>query len=365
MYPTFYGSSGAAFVDGQCKWCGLVVRSPAHYRPKWAARRQPAQGEPPARAFDVDRAPPVDHGMEATSAEIVFDALCHEQFGSFSSFERLALQVEQSRLFVDQFLRALESLAHIEVERDLRTMAPRAWSVSPPVLADDGSGKFVLVGWRSRLLLSELRSAAERLGGEIELREQGFAPPRVRVVGVAAERMEALAADVARVVGRGLTIVRQPRENVVLALPRLSELVSALPRHQLSSYRSLQRWDGERARWADADNAALAGAYRLQGAVTSYVLRDVEDLGEGTMRKVDPRLAKHLAALAAGEPLVGFDAESETLYVPLGAELPGLFERAVVAIPGLSPTADEERRLTCYRAVPQDIASQVVGALTS
>ena len=83
------------------------------------------------------------------------------------------------------------------------------------------------------------------------------------------------------------------------------------------------------------------------------------------MRRVDSRLAKHAVASWIGEPLVGFDAESETLYVPLGAELPGLYERAVVGVPGVIPKPDLERAVTTYGATPEDVALRVVGALTN
>ena len=81
------------------------------------------------------------------------------------------------------------------------------------------------------------------------------------------------------------------------------------------------------------------------------------------MRRADVRLAKHAAALAEGKRMVGYDGETQTLYVPLGADLPGLYGRSAVLCSGLLPLEDERQRVTRYHAVPRDIAEHIAALL--
>ena len=87
------------------------------------------------------------------------------------------------------------------------------------------------------------------------------------------------------------------------------------------------------------------------------------DVENGTMRRVDVRLAKHAAALAEGERMAGYDDTTRTLYLPLGADLPGLYGRAAVLCSGLLPSEDERQRVTRYHDVPQEIAEHLAALL--
>ena len=73
---------------------------------------------------------------------------------------------------------------------------------------------------------------------------------------------------------------------------------------------------------------------------------------------------KHLSALSSGESLVGYDAAARSLYVPIGADLPGIFGRTACRI-GLAPQRDEQKQLLVYRDVPTDIAAQVIMKLST
>jgi hypothetical protein len=127
--------------------------------------------------------------------------------------------------------------------------------------------------------------------------------------------------------------------------------------------RSIKRWSTDVARWRSVGDASGPGAYQLLSPTPVYCLRDRHDVDNGTMRRVDVRLAKHAAALAEGERMAAYDDETRTLYVPLGAGLPGLYGRAAVLCSGLLPIEDERQRTTSYREVPRPIAEHLVALL--
>lgn len=82
----------------------------------------------------------------------------------------------------------------------------------------------------------------------------------------------------------------------------------------------------------------LVGGYRMRGFATMDLLRNQDDLERRTMAVSTVHLSKHAAALLWGrKPLVAYDGRAHTLSVPLGGNLPGLYERAVVLASGLAP----------------------------
>ena len=79
----------------------------------------------------------------------------------------------------------------------------------------------------------------------------------------------------------------------------------------------------------------------------------------------DARLIKHFAALREGQPLVGYDCEKEVLYMPIGADLPGLYGRAAVLASGLLPVIDRPNRVLKYQEIPPSLAFSLMDRLES
>jgi hypothetical protein len=146
-------------------------------------------------------------------------------------------------------------------------------------------------------------------------------------------------------------------------LPPLSAVIDVLPRQAMVSVRSARRWDSGLARWRQTDDAHVPGSYQLAGAATVYCLRDETDIQHGTMRRMDARLVKYAAALGADQTMIGYDADTENLYVPLGADLPGLYGRVAVLCSGLLPVENEKQRITRYQNVPQELAGHLAALL--
>ena len=321
VLPTYYGSTSATSVQGCCRQCGIVKRYPAHYRALSTAAKDRPRYVPPA--FEPSRIEPVTE--RAIPPDVALDALCHDRVGNARALEQLALQIEPSQLFVDRFLRGLESLGHIEVRRDAHTLVPTSWEVAPTALVQIKPDVFVLVGFRSQRILTTLESAANAIGATVERRSQENAPARVRVRDCDQSAAESLARRIFDETGATATIATTAAASMARLLPPLGAIREALPRTAMVGYRSVNRWNEELARWIAVGDASAPGAYQLLGTMTIYCLRDAEDVQNGTMRRGDARLVKHLASSGAGFPLLGYDEDDKTLYAPLGAELPGLY----------------------------------------
>jgi hypothetical protein len=361
--PTYYGKTSKSTIDGICRYCGLVKRYPARHRLRRQERAQAAHFDVPS--LDVSSVTSVGFSS-AIGPDTTFDALSHDQAGPMAWFEQLALQVEPSQLFADRFLRALESLGHIEVSRDVRRFAPMSWEVLPPVLAGLPAGGFVLTGFRSHRLTTAIEAEAEADGFAVKrLSQAPGAPVCMSVSAGSAEQAAALAERVSQGTEIGMTVAPDASYVLARALPPLGAVIEALPRQAMVATRGVRRWDAGLARWTTCDDAHMPGCYQLAAATTIYCLRDEADVAAGTMRRMDARLVKHAGARAAGESMIGYVERNQGLYLPLGADLPGMYGRVAVLCSGLLPTDDDKQRLVHYHRVPREIASHLAALLTA
>lgn len=362
ILPTDYGKSTTKTIEGVCTHCGLVKRFPGSYyglRRRASAKHKNVLSGP---HFDVLTAPAVldDAGV---TPDVALDALSHDAAGAASWLEQVALQVEPSQLYVDRFVRSLDLLAHVEVERHLKTLAVASWEVLPATLVGlQGSG-FVLAGQRSRRVEHALVDAANHLDVRVERTSQRPVAPDRIVFDADLAGAEALARHANKTTDLDITVVADAARRIATVLPGLQTVIDSLPRQPVVGARSIRRWSADVARWQAVGDASIPGAYQLLSPAPVYCLRDKRDVMDGTMRRADARIIKHAAALEEGYPLVGYDNDTATLYVPLGADLPGLYGRAAVLCSGQVPIEDEGKRVLSYPSVPRDIAEHLTALL--
>ena len=75
--------------------------------------------------------------------------MCHVGAGTISDLGRITNQMEATDLFGDTFARRLEMLGHIEIERNLKTLAGVSWQVNDPTIIGLPSGELAVTGFRS------------------------------------------------------------------------------------------------------------------------------------------------------------------------------------------------------------------------
>lgn len=126
--PPATGQAKRGWVNGECTGCGLVKRYPAT---AWQARKRTKRGTVARRApVEVAQLRPVQ-AKDYVDWQLGLDALYHLGRGAGSALQRVALQLEPSKLFADAFTRLLEALAHLDVRRNERTWRLEAWQIPP------------------------------------------------------------------------------------------------------------------------------------------------------------------------------------------------------------------------------------------
>lgn len=343
-------------VSGRCGQCGLERRySTSYHRNR---RHHSRKSREAAEHVDVDVAAlPVANPDDGRRWDTAFDALQYLSGGRFPLFERVARQIESTGLFVDQFLRSLESLGHVEPRRDPHTLAPAEWEVTPTELVATRNG-YLLLGYWPQSLRDALSDALTEVGGTLESRAQpdGDGPVSWFARG-------GHISDAARAVDENISVLDRGWRPIAEHLPALSAVLRALPRRPAELTGHVKRFSVPHARWVDAVSYAEPGAYRLSTFATFDFIRTGEDVERGEIAVSVVQLSKHGAALVEGTPpLLAYNPATEELSVPLGSDLPGLYGRAAVLCSGLLPTA--RGRLLTYHQVPPELAAHLAYLLT-
>ncbi|WP_454051076.1 hypothetical protein [Cellulomonas sp. Marseille-Q8402] len=354
-----YSDRSKTPVTGTCSYCGTRKRFSANYYRNKAAFDRKAGNETPARSpIDVSGLPPVVSDAEPSSDDwdTALDALRFLGGGPVSSLERIARQLDASSLFVADFISTLEALGHIEVRRSAATLEPEAWEIAPTAIIEAGASR-VLTGFWTGSLIAELERSCREHGREVVASTYESGLSRYSTDATTEELAEWLDVEGVLLPGRAGWIIAG-------FLPRLSELVAALPRTQAPTMVDLQWFDPTRAAWVEAVHADSPGAYRVGRYAARYFLRTEQDCADGTLANAPANLAKHHAAAnLTGKPLLAYASGTKSLVVPLGARLPGLYERAVVLDSGAPP--EKFRGMHVYRDVTEDVVARITYLLES
>ena len=356
--PTFYGHPTSAMVTGVCETCGLVKRFPARYSARRFAQWSSApQKQATGLTVDVSHLPEIKH--RGGDWDVAFDSLVHVGGGAYALLERVALQVEGTSLFVDDFTRSLEVRGDLEIQRGT-DLAPEAWDVSRAFLTEVADGSFALTGSWTQLAREALKEQVRDAGGNIRVAPPGPGPTCHIVAGVDPDELEKIAASV-----ESAGVVRQAAARLLGVLPPLSEMEAAFPRIPLPGARRIRKFHVPSASWVQVASAAAPGAYRLEVAfMTTDVFRTAKDIDCGEAALGTVQLTKHMAARQLGRPLIAYLKDQRVLAVPLGADLPVLYGRAAVLCSGRPPEPLPQKRLLVYHDVPQPIADHMTQLLT-
>lgn len=357
VLPTYTGKAKGPTVSGRCKYCGLT---------EWWPSRPPKQGETAddrsGPIVDLSAVPPIER-EDAVDWELLLDGLAHVRHGSWGQFERLARQGEDHALFIQDLGKTLEALGHLEIERDPATLDPLGWQVTPTTFYDRADGLLVVSGLRPLALSEHLEQLGSELGGTVRHEDNGDAgPATILVEGVQAGDVPGFVSRLEVRSGLPVRHSLSPATTLLASLPNLWDIAGALPRRPLPSGSELQWFDGVSGRWVACDEPVEAGAYRIRAGRQRYFIRTAQDVVEGYVRYADPFTVKHAGTILSNHPLLAFQSSDSSLLTPLGAELPGLYERAAVLCSG-RPPQKLKSGLTRYLDVPREHAEALAARL--
>lgn len=362
VFPPFFGGHQPRFIEGVCKYCGLVKRSPG-----WAPRKTGKKQGPQHTHVDVSELPPVEGSLDRLW-DGALDALMHLGGGSASVLSAIASQLDGSALFTTAFPARLESLGHIAVERR-PDGTPARWEISPTCLAENVDGRLSVTGFWPDALLQQVADIFRDVDGQLVSEGGRNQPTRKWFEGLDASKAALLLNDS---LADAVQVTADSSLAMLRALPRLSQVAGELPRTPMPGYVTASRFDVTSASWLETSDTSLPGAYRLKrGFETIDVFRSEADVQEGLAARASVYLTKHLAANAESKTLVIYVPPKKSLYLPRGCDLPGLYARAIVVASGSLPSqvriqvGKDKRPCLGYGHISSAIASLLTTLLTS
>ena len=295
------------------------------------------------------------------SDQVDFDGLLEACFtwgsGTWSHFQLLARQVSSDQWFPYEAIQLFSSLGHLDVEWDLGGTVPLRWAVSPPAVVTTGHGYAYLAGFRCAGMLEALRPLVESHGGNwsTDINVNGLTT--YTVSGVPLGSLRSIINSIEEDRGMNWQFSDRPDQSIANSLPPLWDVVRAGREVDIPS--SAEYFDVDTARWSPGSLSGPDGLYRTNSLPRTYFLNL-----RGVCRQVSYRSGKHLAGTFHRRVLLAYEPQTSQLECPLGAQLPGLYERAVVLSSGFPPQLDLRNRKVIYRRVPESVAQAVWSKVT-
>ena len=304
---------------------------------------------------------PSGHSASDYSERMDFDGLLEACFtwgaGAWSHFQLLARQVTSDPWFPYEAIQLFSSLGHLDVEWDIAGTLPQQWAVSPSTIVMTDHGDAFLAGYRSSSALSALRPLVESHGGKWATETNPKGPTTYRLTGVLPNTLRSVVSSILQDGGIDWQFSDRPDKSIASSLPPLWDVVGAGPQADIPL--SSEHFDVSTARWSPESNVGHDGLYRTNSFPRQYFLK----IGK-VCRSVSYRTGKHLAGAYHHKVLLAYEPQTNRLQCPLGAQLPGLYERAVVLSSGSSPEVDLRDFKVTYHRVSQSVAEAVWRKIT-
>jgi len=288
---------------------------------------------------------------EPADPDQLLDALTYLKAGNWGSLQRLALQVNQDAYYPLELARSLSSLGHIELETDDEGRLI-GWALAPKCLVIGASGiESFMTGSRSTKDLEWLDQVAIEVGATVYTSKTGTnLPSRVGLTGLNIDvilRLTELAND---------PVLQNLPGTILRESKPLHEVLHHLPIHDVGTGVSVRKFNVKTLTWEeDVYRQGETGAYQFGNWRRWYAYDDGSDL-----RRAEFQVVKHLAARSEGRPLISYENQISELRVPLGCELPGIYDRAATLCSGISATQHQDRpNIKVYRDVPESVAATI------
>lgn len=345
---------GGRFQRQTSVCCGRVKITPTNARRRDRAR----SGRPIAELARSEQ--PIDAAAHAAIATAVLDSLRAAGSGSVRSLESLLSHVEEGDSTPYRRVLDLQSLGIIEVSYDERWKVA-SWSSVPPGLASTPDGAVLMTGGWTRRQWREVDAIVTDESGTIETPEDfGRSIPLIR--GCSLDTIREYEDTT-----RSLFIADNAASRLMRALPRISDVISQLPLVDMHDEWDWAAYSSCDSTWTPPEVRPNAPGFyrRSQHGTYEYALRTPTDVSRGVFRRTPVEFGKHAAAALNGSYHFTFNRSDNQVMVPLGARLPGMYERAIVMCSGKLPEAlDDDPTTLVYSDVPDDIAFQLSGRLT-
>ena len=283
--------------------------------------------------------------------------------GKYSVFQNLAKQVypradrrEELNLFYN-----FASLGHIDVDLN-NELRPQQWNVTSPTICFSNEEEGWLTGFRSPRLGNTIKEVAQGIGVvfDVVYSNDPVGPKSLCLLEDQPDLITKMCGLVNQEMGEDiLGYSFNFATRLASSLPTLQSIVKTCQRENGMVPDNIEGPIGIDGKLDSSSGIGLTspGLYRYYShASLFYIWFDGEEL-----IKVNNRVGKHMVSKMKNIPAMTYDEDTKTLRCLLGAELPGLYERAAVLSSGRAPVIEDGNSI--YKEVSPSVASALYQSL--
>ena len=357
-----------AMLHLRCRTCGVSKIQSALPVYKWNKKTASIQqkGSPAdLQPLNFASIAPIPIQVSAKWS-LVYEAMCYLRQGKLTDIETLTSQlVGEEEFNIERFTHGLQILGLVDLSLD-EYFRVKDWSISPACVVMTSETKGFLAGFRSAELIAKIENKLLHVGGSLnqfankDLPESWiFEVPNPDAISQSFDEV------LDPITKAPIPVMRDIAATIARGVGSISQLFNSSPKVRTPPYMQLKIWDHIQTKWVDADDPRVAGALQYVGYGNKYSYSDVDIDIEGRVISGSVRTVKLKYAQAIKSPLVYYDVNSKKFYVRLGAELPGLFGRSLVAASGLAPREDLTQRVVVYSDIEPQLARLIFAQLMS
>ena len=352
----------------RCSSCGVSKIQSAIPVYKWNQKPTPQKQDvstPTLKHLNYKSIPPVP--MKASGKwDLAFEAMCFMRNGKNADIQTIINQLVDDEDFnIERFTHGAQLLGLIDLSLD-ESFVVKKWSVSPACVVMISKTKGFLSGYRSPDLVAKIESRIQHVGGQLEQFENKGLPNSLIFTLQNEEDVSSVVEGIIDPVSKQqISITSDIASIIAKEVGSISQLIDSSPKIRIPSYIRLKHWDHAQTKWVDTEDPRSAGATQYVGYGNKYSYSDIAVDVDGYVTSGSVRTVKLKSAQKTKVPLVYYDTETKQFFARLGAELPGLYGRSLVAASGLAPLEDLTKRVVVYSGVEPQLARLIYGQLMS
>ena len=357
-----------AVLKMRCTSCGVSQIQSAI--PVYKYNRKPAVGkqEPSLtslRPLNFTSISPIPAQLSGKWS-LAYEAMCYLRQGKLSDIETLTSQLVGEEDFnIERFTHGLQILGLVDLSLD-EYFRVKEWSISPACVVMTSETKGFLSGFRSAELIAKIENQLSNVGGFLkQFANKDLPESWIFEVPNPDAIPQSFDGIIDPITKAPISVVRDIARNIAKGVGSISQLFNSSPEIPIPPYMQLKLWDHVQTKWVDADDPRVAGALQYAGYGNKYSYSETAIDIDGYVISGSVRTVKLKMAQSFNSPLAYYDATTRQFYLRLGAELPGLFGRSMVAASGLAPREDLTQRVVVYSGIEPQLARLIYGQLMS
>ena len=338
-------------IKVECSSCGIkfIDRYKVSHKNTPAAKNTKDQNtELNIRSSNL---PTILRKIEIKDFRPVLEAMNYWKVGNLAKVKPIVSQITDESWVISDYLYELSSFGYINFKLDIKTFKIDQWSIAKNVFVKINEEEIICTGGFPVSKLDFIRLEVEKMNGVYESDWGHLRVPIIKLKNITDNNLKKLS-DIF-----SIPIIENYGLKLLTLLPNIKEIINVLPTIKFP-LTELEFFNYKLMKWEESEDVHSVGLYRSSKFGARYIFVNEENVGINEGYLGDVRTMKHLVAQYLGKTLISFNEYTNELTVPLGCDLPCLYERAIVVQSGFQPVKNNGFKI--YKFINKNLAYALI-----